>query len=113
MRIVMLTLVISLALFVVACGSAFPKQGVINPNASAAGVGLTSQIEDDGQFCVHPPEYFMLNADGSRLGIKPGTKVEILEEAKCAKDPNRPYKVKVIGQNVVGWVARNNVVLDR
>ena len=108
--------VVVLALVTIACEgggeSEFPKQGAIYPNASAAGVGMSSQIEDQGRLCFEPPEYFMKHPDGSRLGILAGTRVEILEEATCARDPNRPYKIRVIGQDIVGWVSRNYVIVD-
>ena len=88
-------IVIGLALVAVACGGGgneFPKQGVIDPDDTSAGVGLYSEVEDNGRICVRPPENFLQNADGSRLMISPGTRVEILEEATCVNDRHQPYK---------------------
>ena len=104
-------ILIGLALAAVACGGGsgneYPKQGVITSPPGTSGAALHSQVEDTGRICVTPSEYILSNPDGSRLYIDIGTKVEVLEIATCANDPHRPYKIRVIDQDIVGWVHPN------
>lgn len=93
-------------------GSEFPRQGAISSTLGPLGVRLLSQVEDNGRICVMSAEYRIANADGSELRISPGTRVETLEEATCARDPQRPYKIRVIDRDIVGWVPRNGVTID-
>ena len=116
MRKLLGIIVIGLTLAAVACGGGsgneFPKQGVINSESGPDGPALHSQVEDTGRICVTPSKYFLLNPDGSRLRIGIGTKVEVLEIATCANDPHRPYKIRVIDQDIVGWLHPSYLDID-
>ena len=113
MRIVILTLVIGLVLSVVACGSSSPKQGVIGGSVGPAGAAIFSQIEDNRSSCVFPPENRVKNADGTDFRAAIGANVEILEEAQCSDTPGKPYKVRVVGEGIEGWVSRNYIVVGK
>ena len=107
--------IVGLSIIAIACGSGseseFPKQGVIGDSAAPLGAWLLSDIEDDGRICVMPPGNRLLNSDGSDFRIPPGTRIEILEEANCTRVPRIPYKIRVVDQDIVGWIPRNSVIV--
>ena len=68
------------------------------------GVGMWTEHSVQGRACVRPRENTILNPDGSMFLLTAGTRVEILEEADCVVGPAKPLRIRVIDQDVVGWL---------